>query len=180
MVRKMANAHKVSGLELISYKNSFSEGCVFGKSRRHAFCISPNYIRSTVARQLIHSDVCGNMSTPTMEGCLYYVLFKDDFTRYTVAYCIKKKSNILDCLKKYSTVLTRETRHVIQAIRSDRGGEYTSKVMRDWLAEENIEHQHTTPYTPEQNGAAKRKNRTIMEAVRSMINSSNVHPKFWA
>lgn len=51
--------------------------------------------------------------------------------------------------------------------------------MREWLAEQNIEQQHTTLYTREQNGVAERENRTMMEAVRGMISSSNVHQKVW-
>ena len=179
MVRRMASENMVHGLELTTDQQTFCEGCVLGKSKRHAFPTDPTCVRSTVAGQLIHTDVCGPMSVPTVGGCLYYVLFKDDFTRYTLTYCLKKKSKVLESLKKYSTVISRETGNRINAIRSDRGGEYTGKAMRDWLEEQHIEQQHTVPYTPEQNGTAERENRTIMEAVRSMLSTSNVHPKFW-
>ena len=148
MVRKMASQHMVDGLEVTTDQHNFCEGCVLGKSKRHAFPMSTTCVRSIVAGQLVHIDVCGPMSTSTVGGCLYYVLFKDDFTRYTVTYGMKKKSEVFDCLKKYSKLITRETGNMIQVIRSDRGGEYTGKTIRDWLADNQVEQQHTVPYTP--------------------------------
>ena len=68
----------------------------------------------------------------------------------------------------------------IEILRSDRGKEFTNHEFVKFLDDQNIKHELTTVYTPEQNGVAERDNRFIMEAVWSMIYSANVHLRFWA
>ena len=68
----------------------------------------------------------------------------------------------------------------VKSVRSDNGGEYVSKAFTKFCAEKGITQQMTNPYTPEQNGVSERLNRTIIEAVRSMLIHSNLPSKFWA
>ncbi|XP_010424525.1 PREDICTED: uncharacterized protein LOC104709648 [Camelina sativa] len=64
-------------------------------------------------------------------------------------------------------------------LRSDNGGEYTSHMFKQHLAKHGIVHQTSCPYTPQQNGVAKRNNKHLMEVARSMMFHSNVPKKFW-
>ena len=68
----------------------------------------------------------------------------------------------------------------VKTLRSDNGGEYTSKLFDAYLKEKGIIHQTTLPNNPAQNGAAERTNRTIMETARTMVCHANVPQKFWA
>ena len=68
----------------------------------------------------------------------------------------------------------------IKTLRSDNGGEYTSKVFEDYLKKYGIRHECTVSKTPEQNGVAERKNRMFVETVRAMLSDSKLPKKFWA
>ncbi|CAI8617424.1 unnamed protein product [Vicia faba] len=68
----------------------------------------------------------------------------------------------------------------IQVIRSDNGKEYISHQFNYFCEEAGIEHQLTTPYTPQQNGVVERKSRTIMEMERCMKHEKYLPKKFWA
>ena len=68
----------------------------------------------------------------------------------------------------------------IKTLRSDNGGEYTSKEFEDYLKKNGIRHERTVPKTPEQNGVAERMNRTLVETVRAMLSDSKLPKKFWA
>ncbi|KAA0059765.1 integrase [Cucumis melo var. makuwa] len=68
----------------------------------------------------------------------------------------------------------------IKSLRSDRGGEFLSKNFNHFCKEHGIHRELTTPYTPEQNGVAERKNRTVVEMARSMLQMKSLSNDFWA
>ena len=68
----------------------------------------------------------------------------------------------------------------MKTLRSNNGGEYTSKEFALYLAKEGIKHELTTPHTPQQNGIAERLNRTLVEGVRAMLADSKLTHRFWA
>nr|GEW30017.1 retrovirus-related Pol polyprotein from transposon TNT 1-94 [Tanacetum cinerariifolium] len=74
----------------------------------------------------------------------------------------------------------KTTGKCIKALRLDRCGEYVSTPFTKFCEEEGIKRFLTAPYSPQQNGIAKRKNRTIMNTVRSMLKSKNMPKEFWA
>ena len=63
----------------------------------------------------------------------------------------------------------RQFQEKIMTIRSDNGSEFKNYTVEGFLSEEGIAHQYSTPYTPQQNGVAESKNRTLMDAARTMI-----------
>ncbi|GJW52189.1 retrotransposon protein, putative, ty1-copia subclass [Tanacetum coccineum] len=67
----------------------------------------------------------------------------------------------------------------IKALRSDRGGEYLSQEFKDYLSENGIVQNLTSPYTPQQNGVSERRNRTLLDMVRSMFNLTTLPLSFW-
>ena len=68
----------------------------------------------------------------------------------------------------------------IKTLRTDNGGEYTSKEFQLYLEQHGIVHQPTVAYSPQQNGVAERMNRTLMDLVRSMLHAKNMEKPFWA
>jgi transposase InsO family protein len=67
----------------------------------------------------------------------------------------------------------------IKALRTDNGGGFTKKEFTTYLSKHGIQHQMIVPYTTQQNGVAKRKNRTLVEMARCMLYSKGLHKTFW-
>ncbi len=82
--------------------------------------------------------------------------------------------------KEYKALVENQTGMKIKTLRSDNGGEFVSKKFDNFLHECGIQRQTSAPYTPQQNGVAKRANRTIMECARSMIHAQGLDLEFWA
>ena len=82
--------------------------------------------------------------------------------------------------KKFKVMVEKETGRHIKVVRSDRGGEYTSMAFMEYCEEQGIRRFLTAPYTPQQNGVVERKNRIILDMVRSMLKSKRMPKEFWA
>lgn len=157
---------------------SFCEGCVQGKLTRKPF--KATGIRATRKLQLVHSDVCGPMSTKSFGGMSYFVTFTDDYSRCSSVMFMKNKFEVLEKFKAFEAQVTRESGNQIGVIRTDNGGEYVSNEFKEYLKRKGIRHETSVPYTPEQNGVAERLNRTLCEKARSMIAHAKLPKKFWA
>ena len=64
-------------------------------------------------------------------------------------------------------------------LRTDKGGEYNSRAFQDYCTEHGIKRQLTAAYTPQQNGVAERKNRSVLNMTRCMLMGMNVPQRFW-
>ena len=93
---------------------------------------------------------------------------------------LKAKSEAFNEFKVFKAWAENHTQKSIKILRSDNGGEYTSKEFNEFCKNHGIARQLTISYTPQQNGVAERKNRTLMEATRCMLKSSNLERRFWA
>lgn len=76
-------------------------------------------------------------------------------------------------------MVERQSGHVIKVLRSDRGGEYNSKKFDKFCEDIGLQRQLTVVYTPQQNGVAERKNRTIVEMAKSMLHEKGMTDEFW-
>ncbi|KAJ3707124.1 hypothetical protein LUZ61_010829 [Rhynchospora tenuis] len=92
----------------------------------------------------------------------------------------EEKSEASAVFKKFKVLVEKLNGNYIKALRSDRGGEYISKEFEYFCEEHGIRRFLTAPYSPQQNGVAERKNRTILDMVRSMLKSKNMPKEFWA
>ncbi|UYV67002.1 hypothetical protein LAZ67_4003628, partial [Cordylochernes scorpioides] len=155
------------------------EACIYGKQNRKVFhaSTSPN---STYPGELIYSDVCGPMSKRSPGGSLYFVSFKDDFSRFRVAYFIRHKSDVLEKFKEFVKRVRTETGNKIKRFRTDNGTEFLNKNFSDYLKSLGIVHELTAPYTPEQNGISERDNRTIVESARCLLHGRKMPLELWA
>eukprot|EP00253_Pinus_taeda_P036572 PITA_36572 len=85
----------VRGLPLIEKPDSLCEGCILGKQHRESFP-SGKCIRAKAPLEIVHSDVCGPMQTPSLAGSQYFLTFIDDFTRKFWVYFLKNKSEVFE------------------------------------------------------------------------------------
>ena len=131
------------------------------------------------------------MQVKSKGGSRYMLTFTDDFSRYTTAYFIESKSEVLSKFMEYVnsvekhtgchiTKLNIQSEEDVKVLRSDNGGEYTSNNFAKFCAEKGISHEFTVPYCPQQNGVAERMNRTIMEGAGSMLYHAKLPLEFWA
>jgi transposase InsO family protein len=154
-------------------------GCLAGKQHKHPFNSKPS-VRAKQPLQLIHSDLCGPMQTPSLGKALYFLSLIDDFSRYTFVYFLETKSQCLEKFLAYKRLVENQTERTIKELRTDRGGEYVNGKFLEVLADAGVKAQRTTPRTPQQNGVAERANRTIVESARSMLHGRSVPLRFWA
>ncbi|GJT72270.1 retrotransposon protein, putative, ty1-copia subclass [Tanacetum coccineum] len=95
---------------------------------------------------------------------------------------IKKKKQIHTSHgqdKVFKNEVENQLRKTIKALRSDRGGEYISQEFKDYLKACGIIEQLKPPYTPQHNGVSERRNRTLLDMVRSMMNVTTMPLSFW-
>ncbi|GJW28885.1 retrovirus-related pol polyprotein from transposon TNT 1-94 [Tanacetum coccineum] len=85
-----------------------------------------------------------------------------------------------EVLKDFLTMIQRNLQAPVISVRTDRGTEFLNKTLHAFFKEEGIEHQTYTPRTPEQNGVVERRNRTLVEAARTMLSASKLPLFFWA
>nr|KAJ0197644.1 hypothetical protein LSAT_V11C700377180 [Lactuca sativa] len=130
----------------------------------------------TKTHHLIHSDLCDFHATPSLGNKKYVVTFIDDAFRYCYVYLLYSKDEALDKFKIYKQQVELHKNELIKVLRTDRGGEYYDPV---YFESTGIIHQTIAPYTPQQNGVAERKNRTLKEMVNSMLSYSGLSEGFW-
>ena len=81
--------------------------------------------------------------------------------------------------KEFRNKVEKQLGRSIKSLRSDRGGEYLSQAFLDYLRDNGILSQWTPPYTPQHNGVAERRNRTLLDMVRSMMGKADFPKSFW-
>ncbi|KAJ9531246.1 hypothetical protein QJQ45_006684 [Haematococcus lacustris] len=120
------------------------------------------------------------MQHQARDGSLYVATFLDEYTKLSVCVPISSKAQVPDTVRTVIEELETQSGYRCKAIRTDNGTEYVNSRMREYCASKGIVHQHSAPYSPQQNGAAERLNRTIFEKARSIIHSADISLSFWA
>jgi len=159
--------------------------CIKGK---YAKQIKKGAIRSIGVLELIHTDICGLFSVKSVNGFDSFITFTDDYSRYGYIYPIKERSEALDKFKVFTAEVENQHNQKIKTVRSDHGGEYYGRhtpygqvpgPFVRFLQENGIVAQYSMPGDPQQNGVAKRRNRTLMDMVRSMLSYSTLSVNLW-
>lgn len=136
-------------------------------------------VRITTILELIHSDLCEMDGTLTRNGKRYFITFIDDHSNFTKVYLLAHKSEAINMFKTYVAEVQNQFGRNIKRFRSDRGTEYDSNEFKDLYASLGIIHETTAPYSPESNGKAERKNRTLTELVVAILISSGAPKSLW-
>lgn len=174
----LQNNNLVTGLPELNISTELCVDCLKGKQHREPIPKKSTW-RATERLELIHADLCGPISPASNTGKKYVFCLTDDYSRKVWAYILSDKSEAFDFFKIFKIFVEKETSLSIKGLRTDRGGEFTSNEFNSFCRENGIKRQLTTAYTPQQNGVAERKNRTIMNSVRSMMFEKKVPKSFW-
>lgn len=181
---------KMEGSE--RHRDYICPSCALAKSHRLPFPKRANS-RAKFPLEKIHSDICGPMPTTSLTGCRYFLLFIDDFTRFMHLYTIKLRSDLYDCYEDFRkkalniyrndiySVEYRASQHdeEIRMLQTDNAKEY-EMLARTIFEKYGTHAQFTNAYSPEQNGVAERRNRTIMERVRALLFDGKLPRELWA
>lgn len=114
----------VNGLPNIEATTEVCEECVMGKQYQNSFPRRSTW-KAKAPLEIVHTDICGKMPTPSLSHHRYFLTFIDDYSRMTWVYFLKEKSETFTIFKQFKTLVEKQSGCSIKTIRSDRGGEYT-------------------------------------------------------
>jgi Integrase core domain len=154
------------------------ETCIQGKAHQKAISSTP-VPRSTTPLERVHSDICGPMHCTSNGGALHFATFVDDYTHYGWVYFLKSKSDFFQISQAWHKQVTTLTGHTLKILHSDNGGEYISNRFRKFIASISVTQEHSA-HTPQHNGVAERRNRTLVELARCMLHHAALPDAFWA
>ena len=174
MLQIMLERNVISGLPKLKVceMGRACEACQLGKQNRQPFR-NEGYISKGLL-DLVHSDVWGPTKNTSISGKRYYVTFTDDCSRRTWVYFMKETSEVFEWFQKFKSLVEKQTGRKIKCLQSDDGGKYLSKEFSEFLYREGIRRQFSCRFTPQQNGVVERKNQTITNATREMLNERNI------
>jgi len=176
-LRKIVNIGAVRGVpKLKPESNEVCGPCQIGKQKKVSHKVLQQ-ISTTQVLELLHMDLMGPMQVESIAGKKYVFVCVDDYSRYTWVDFIREKSDTFEVFKNLCTRLKREKDcniGRIVRIRSDHGKEFENSVFADFYNKHGIAHEFSAPKTPQQNGVVERKNRTIQEMARVMLNSKKL------
>ncbi|CAI7787276.1 unnamed protein product [Closterium sp. NIES-54] len=154
--------------------------CVEGRQR--AAPHSSSFPPTTTPLQTLHMGVWGPARVSGQVRERYFLLVVDDYTRYTTVFPLRSKVQVVDVLIPWIRTVRLQLRkrfrtdHPILRLHSDRGGEFSSDLLRDFCRGEGILRSFTLPDSPQQNGIAERRNGLVMEVARtSRIHAAAPH-----
>ncbi|KAL8124629.1 hypothetical protein AgCh_012324 [Apium graveolens] len=110
----------------------------------------------------------------------YVLVIVDEFTRYTWVYFLHTKSETASILIDHVKQLDKMVKDSVKILRSDNGTEFKNLIMEEFCKSHGIKQEFSAPGTPQQNGVVERKNRTLIEAARTMLEEVKLPTYFWA
>ncbi|GKE48829.1 putative ribonuclease H-like domain-containing protein [Tanacetum coccineum] len=129
---------------------------------------------------LLHMDLFGPTFVKSLKKKMYCLVVTDDYSRFTWVFFLATKDETSGILKSFITRIENLVDHKIKVIRCDNGTEFKNKEMNQFCEMMGILRQFSVARTLQQNGVAKRRNRTLIEAARTMLADSKLPTTFWA
>ncbi|GJZ11809.1 integrase, catalytic region, zinc finger, CCHC-type containing protein [Tanacetum coccineum] len=130
--------------------------------------------------ELLHMDLCGPMRVASINGNKYILVIVDDFSRYAWVYFLHSKDEAPEIIKKFIAQAQLNYKAKVCKIRTDNGTEFKNATLKAHYEKLGIMQQFLTARTPQQNGVVERRNRTLVEAARTMLIFSQLPEFVWA
>jgi transposase InsO family protein len=130
--------------------------------------------------ELLHMDLFDPIAYISIGGSKYCLVIVDDYSRFTWVFFLQEKSQTQETLKVFLRRAQNEFGLKIKKIRSDNGMEFKNSQIEGFLEDEGIKHEFSSPFTPQQNGVVERKNRTLLNMARTMLDEYKTSDRFWA
>nr|GEV19072.1 retrovirus-related Pol polyprotein from transposon TNT 1-94 [Tanacetum cinerariifolium] len=164
----------VIGLPKLKYvKDQLCSSCEVSKAKRSSFMTK--VVPSLKGRlNLLHMDLCGPIRVASINRKKYIMVIVDDYSRYTWTLFIRSKDKTPEVQQDVLKRIQRNLQAQVTYVRIDKGTEFLNNTLNAYFKEEGIEHQTSTPRTPDQNDIVERRNRTMVEAARTMLSASKL------
>jgi transposase InsO family protein len=181
----MKNLHKLlKGEHILGLTNVH-----FEKDRIYSTCqagkqvgvhhLHKNIMMTERPLELLHMDLFGPISYISIGRSKYCLVIVDDYSRFTWVFFLQEKSQTQETLKRFLRWAQNEFELRTKKIRSDNGTEFKNSQIEGFLEGEGIKHEFSSPYTTQQNGVVVRKNRTLLDMVRTMLDEYKTPDQFW-
>ncbi|GJV97777.1 retrovirus-related pol polyprotein from transposon TNT 1-94 [Tanacetum coccineum] len=170
----------MTGLTKLKFvKDYLCSSCELGKAKRKSFKTKTTLsIKQWL--QILHMVLCGPMRVESFNGKKYMLVIINDYSRYTWTHFLRSKYETLEVLIDFLKLVQRGLHAQIRTVRTNKGTEFLNLTLHAYFAQEAIEHQTSTAQTPKQNDVVERRNRTLVEATRTMLSVPKVPLFFWA
>ncbi|WVZ64214.1 LOW QUALITY PROTEIN: hypothetical protein U9M48_013774 [Paspalum notatum var. saurae] len=129
--------------------------------------------------ELLHMDTVCPARVASVSGKWYVLVVVDDFSRFSWVFFMEFKDEAIDFVRDLVLRLRNKSHKAMRAIRSDNGGEFKNSRFKNFCRDLGLKHQFSSPYTPPQNGVVERKNRTLVEMARTMLDEHRTPRRFW-
>ncbi|GKB23292.1 retrovirus-related pol polyprotein from transposon TNT 1-94 [Tanacetum coccineum] len=170
----------MTGLPKLKFgKDHLCSLCELGKAKQKSFHTktTPSSKRRL---QLLHMDLYGPMRVESFNGKKYVLVIVDGYSRYNWTHFLRSKYETPEVLIDFLKLIQRGLHAQVRTMRTDKGTEFLKKTLHAYFGKECIEHQTSIARTPEQNGVVERRNRTLVEAARTMLSATNLPLFLWA
>lgn len=175
----MVNGLPVPANEFEAVSKEPCEPCIMAKHARKPFPASMSG-KASKPLELVHMDVCGPVSPPSRGGARYLATFLDDYSGLSAVKFLSSKADVAATVQEVLSYLESQSGTKVMTVRTDRGSEYLNHALTTYFKSKGIRHETTAPYTPQQNGAAERLNRTLFDRTRAMLEDAHLPKDLWA
>ncbi|GJV78587.1 putative ribonuclease H-like domain-containing protein, partial [Tanacetum coccineum] len=179
-INKLAKEGLVDGLPLKVFTNEHNcVACNKGKQHKASYKHISAVRLITDTLQLLHMDLFGPTNIRSIDQKYYSLVVTDDFSRFSWTFFLGTKDETFYVLKEFITLIENQLNKKVKGIRCDNGTEFKNAKLIELCGEKGIKRDYSNPRTPQQNGVAERKNRTLIEAARTMLADSKLPTMFW-
>ena len=170
----------VRGIPLVEFsRDGLCDACQKGKQRKASFKKKLETIIDE-SLQLLHMDLFGPVNVLSIARKRYCLVIVDDFSKFSWVYFLGSKDEASEIIINHIRQVNNHPDLKVRNIRSDNGTEFKNLSIRLFCEENGIMHEFSAPRTPQQNGVVERKNRSLIEAARTMLEESKLPTYFWA
>ncbi|GJT56958.1 retrovirus-related pol polyprotein from transposon TNT 1-94 [Tanacetum coccineum] len=139
----------VIGLPKLKYvKDQLCSSCVVTKAKKE-FIQDKGCSKFKRTGNLLHMNLCGPMRVESINEKKYIMVIVDDYFRYTWTLFLRSKDETPEVLKDFLKMIQRNFQAQVITVRTEKGTEFLNKTLHAYFKEEGIEHQTSTPRTPE-------------------------------
>ncbi|GKA25091.1 putative ribonuclease H-like domain-containing protein [Tanacetum coccineum] len=179
-VKVLPVGNLVRGLPSKFFENDHTcVACQKGKQHK-ASCKSKLVTSISQPLQILHMDLFGPTFVKSLMGKMYCLVITNDYSRFSWVFFLAKKDETSGILRNFITGIENQLNHRVKIIRSDNGTEFKNQDLNQFCNSKGIKREYNNARTPQQNGVAERKNRTLIEAARTMLADSLLPIPFWA
>nr|GEV86871.1 hypothetical protein [Tanacetum cinerariifolium] len=179
-MNKLVKGNLVKGLPTKVFLNDNTcVACKKGKQHRASCKTKPvRFVDQPLYR--LHMDLFRSTFVKSLNKKSYCLVVTDDYSRFTWVFFLATKDETSPILKTFITSLENQLSLKVKVIRSDNGTEFKNNDLNQFCGMKGIKREFSVPRTPQQNGIAERKNRTLIEAARTVLADSLLPILFWA